>query len=222
MLPFAIFFGVTLLAAGYVGYVLWPRWPGPPVSADAPSLPIVVAGVTFNVPPAAIRMRVQRRPGVQQRVDLVFLWPSLEAPEATPQASASTAAGTVAANAQDRIFVVLAGAEGTLPPLERLKTIYPRYLTNDPVAGPDGLILLAFRNDTPYHDEDLVYPAQGPERFLLRCSRQAGPTPGTCLHERRLGEADVTIRFPRDWLNQWRTVATGIDRLIENLRPQRS
>jgi hypothetical protein len=27
------------------------------------------------------------------------------------------------------------------------------------------------------------------------------------------------VRFPRDWLNDWRNVAQGIDKLIANLRP---
>jgi hypothetical protein len=225
MLPIAIFFGVTLVAASYVAYVLWPRWPGPPISADAPSMPIVVAGVTFNVPPAAIRVRVQRRPGVQERVDLAFLWPSLTPPEsaATAASGGSAAAAAAAAKALDRVFVTLAGSEGRLPPVERMQTIYPRYLADSPAPGPNGLVMLAFRSETPYQGEDLLYPADTPERFLLRCTRPgAGPTPGTCLYERRIGAADVTVRFPREWLNDWVAVAAGIDRLIENLRPQAS
>ena len=71
---------VTLL---YIIYVLWPRWPEPPVSPDAPSLPITVGGVTFNVPPAAIRVALQRRVGTQERIDLAFLWPSLTPPDLT-------------------------------------------------------------------------------------------------------------------------------------------
>ncbi len=222
MLPFAIFFGVTFLAITYVAYVLWPRWPGPPVAPDAPSLPIVVAGVTFNVPPAAIRVRLQRRPGAQERIDLVFLWPALTPPDTAATDAPASPTTAAAAKALDRVFVTIANSDGTLPPIERVKTIYPRYWANSPVAAPNGLILLAFRDDTPYHGEDLLYPREAPESFLLRCSRNAGPTPGTCLYERRIGEADVTVRFPRDWLNDWRTVASGIDRLINNLRPQAS
>ncbi len=59
--------------------MLWPRWPDAPVALDAPSLPIVVAGAVFNIEPAAIRMNVQRRPGTQERVDLAYLWPCLDA-----------------------------------------------------------------------------------------------------------------------------------------------
>ena len=74
-LPLVVFAAVASMAFIYVVYVLWPRWPGPPVGVDAPALPITIAGVTFNVPPAAIRVPVQRRPGAQERLDLTFLWP---------------------------------------------------------------------------------------------------------------------------------------------------
>jgi hypothetical protein len=223
MLPMAIFFGVALLAAAYVAYVLWPRWPGPPIAADAPSLPVVIGGVTFNVTPGAIRRSVQRRPGVQERIDLAFLWPSLLPPDLAAEASPGSpaAAAAVAATALDRVFITIATSESALPPVERMRTIYPRYLTKEPVAGPGGLVQLAFRNDTPYRGEDLLYPNQDPDSFLLRCTRQgAGPAPGTCLYERRIGEADLTARFPRDWLNDWRAVAKGIDRLVDAMRPQ--
>ena len=78
-----------VIAAAYVAYVLWPRWPDAPVALDAPSLPIIVAGVMFNIEPAAIRMTVQRQPGTQERVDLAYLWPSLMPPDPAEQADAS-------------------------------------------------------------------------------------------------------------------------------------
>ncbi len=79
--PLLLFAAVTLIAAAYVAYVLWPRWPDSAVTLDAPSLPIIVAGIAFNIEPAAIRMPVQRRPGTQERVDLAYLWPSLKPPD---------------------------------------------------------------------------------------------------------------------------------------------
>src|SRR4051812_44859850 len=96
MLPLLIFLGVGAIAVSYVAYVLWPRWPGPVVGPDAPSLPIMVGGVAFNVPPAAIRRPVQRKPGTQERIDLVFLWPSL-APPASAEDAGSHGAGAAAA-----------------------------------------------------------------------------------------------------------------------------
>ncbi len=219
MLPLMIFFAVTFVAATYIAYVLWPRWPAPLVAPDAPSLPIVVGGVAFNVPPAAIRRPVQRRPGAQERIDLVFIWPSLAPPATAAEAGPHAAPESEAAGPLERIFVTIAGSEGAPPPLERMKTIYARYLAQDPLPAPSGLVMFTFRKDTPYQGEDLLYAPEMPERFLLRCTRTVGPTPGICLHERRVGNADITVRFPRAWLDDWRGVAAGIDRLIAKLQP---
>ena len=219
MLPFMIFFGVSLLAAAYIAYVLWPRWPGPAVAPDAPSLPIVVGGVAFNVPPGAIRRAVQRKPGAQERVDLVFVWPSLAPPASVAEAGAhGAAAGEEAAKPLERIFVTIADSENAPPPLERMRTIYARYLAQGSLPAPDGLIMLAFRQGTPYQGEDLLYAPEAPERLLMRCTKTIGPTPGMCLHERRIGNADLTVRFPRAWLDDWRGVAGGIDRLTAKLQ----
>ena len=59
-----------------------------PIAPDAPSLPITIGGMAFNVPPAAIRFKVQRRPGAQARVDLSFVWPSLDPARSQRQAAA--------------------------------------------------------------------------------------------------------------------------------------
>ena len=220
MLPLLVFLGVSLLAASYVAYVLWPRWPGPVVAPNAPSLPIVIGGATFNIPQAAIRRPVQRKPGAQERIDLVFIWPSLAPPATAAEAGPhGVSASAEAAHPLERIFLTIARSEGGPPPLERMNTIYRRYLGPETLSELDGLFMLAFRKDTPYQGEDLLYTPDKPERFILRCTSDgAGPTPGTCLHERRLGSADVTVRFPRAWLSDWRAVADGIDRLISRLQ----
>ena len=50
LLPLVVLAAVAVSAFVYIGYVLWPRWPTPRL--DAPALPITVAGVAFNLPPA--------------------------------------------------------------------------------------------------------------------------------------------------------------------------
>ena len=200
------------LAGAPIAYMVWPA--PTPVSLDAPSLPISIGGMAFNVPPAAIRFKVQRRAGPQPRIDLTFVWPSLTPPDLSIKPKP-----TDTPDVTDRLFVTVAAADGTLPPMERLKTIYPRYTKAVPVVGADGLSLQGFRDGTAYQGEDLVFDPAMPERFLLRCSRQFGSTPAMCLQELRLGGADLTVRFPRDWLSDWRTVADGIDRLIAGFKP---
>ncbi len=213
--PLLVFAGTAFCATLYVAYVLWPRWPDVPVSLDAPSLPIVVAGTSFNVEPAAIRRSVQRRPGTQERIDLVYLWPSLLPPDPAhkPRVDAPL-------DPNDRLFVTVQVGDGTLPLKERVETIYPRYLSNDTVAAPAGLIARVFRDGTPYQGEELIFDETAPDHFLARCSREGVGNSGICLLERRIGAADLTFRFPRDWLSGWRDVVSGIDRLLKRLHPR--
>jgi hypothetical protein len=212
--------GATVAAAaGFILYVLWPAWQGPPIGPNAPALPVTIAGVAFNVPPAAIRIPIQRQPGAHERLDLAFLWPSLQPPQAAPLSNVPTK-GLPKGHSFERVFVTIASARDALPPDERVKTIYPRYLEPDVTAGPEGLSVMAFRQGTPYQGEDLIYDADAPQNFLVRCTRNGnGPTPGMCLYVRRIGETDVTVRFVRDWLGDWRAIAENIDRLIAKLRP---
>jgi hypothetical protein len=196
-------------AVAFIVDVLWPRWPEPMLGTDAPTLPITVAGVLLNVSPASIRVPVQRRPGAQERIDLAFLWPSLAPADPAVKLNATAAAS----NVLNRIFITIAAAGGTLAPEERVRSIYPHYASSEPVAGPPGLAILAFRDATPYQGEDLIYDAAMPANFLVRCTRPA-TTPGICLYERRIEAADLVARFPRDWLSDWQTVAGSIDRLI--------
>jgi hypothetical protein len=231
--PILLLVALVLAAASFVSYVLWPTWPTAPIPLDAPAVPITVAGVLFDVPPAAIRAAVQRHPGPHERVDLAFLWPSLAPPQPEGKADAKSgsapaaAAGTDAAaplapvGSTDRLFVTIAGLGTVLPPLERLRTIYPRYVEAQATAGPDGIAILPFRAGTPYEGEDLVYLAANPEQFFARCTRQIRTVPGTCINERALDGAAIALRFPRDWLDDWRSVAAGFDRLVGQLHPQR-
>jgi hypothetical protein len=224
-LPFVFLVLLVAAAAAFVSYVLWPTWPSEPVPLDAPAIPITVAGVLFDVPPAAIRAAVQRHPGQQERLDLAFEWPSLTPPKpdgksADKPVDPENAAAAAAERANERLFVTIAGLGAVLPPLERLRTIYPRYIESQASAGPDGLASLPFRTGTPYENEDLIYLGTNPEQFFARCTRPARSVPGTCIRERALDAAEITLRFPRDWLVNWRNVAGGFDRLVTQLHPQ--
>ena len=230
MLPFACLAVLVLGAGIVVSYMLWPTWPSGPVPLNAPAMPITVANVLFDVPPGAIRAAVQRHPGPHERVDLAFMWPSLKPPQPDAQGADQAAAeaeihGDAAMTPVDttqRLFVTIAGLGSVLPPAERLRTIYPRYIEAQASAGPDGLAVVSFRAGTPYDGEDLVYVGTNPEQFFTRCTRQVGAVRGTCLYERLLDTAEVTLRFPRTWLENWRGVAAGVDRLMAQLHPQRN
>lgn len=221
------FLGLVLLAAaagGVVSYLLWPTFPSTPAELDAPSIPVTVGGVLFNVPPRAIREKVQRHPGQQERIDLAFEWPSLSPPQTdeidrSKPLDAENAAAQAAAKEDKRLFVTIAPLGAVLPPLERLRTIYPRFVETQATAGADGLAILPFRAGTPYQGEDLLYVGANPEQFYARCTRASRAVPGTCMQERSIGNDVVTLRFPRDWLSDWRSVGANFDRLIAQLHP---
>ena len=113
------------------------------------------------------------------------------------------------------MFLSIAAHHDSLAPDARVRTIYPRYLGQASQPGQDGLTMRAFREGTPYSNEDL-FLANTPN-LSARCTRDAA-TPGMCLSERRIEGADLTFRFPRRWLAQWRDVANAMDRLTAQLQ----
>jgi hypothetical protein len=174
---------------------------------------VSVGGTLFNVPTAAVRMKIQRHSGPQERVDLSFVYPSLEAPEAPRHVSADSIEDKI--QPIDRIFLSIAAHHDSLAPDTRVRTIYPRYFAQASTPPEDGLAMRGFREGTPYGGEDL-FSANAPG-LNARCTRDAA-TPGMCLSERRIDGADLTFRFPRSWLSQWRGVADAMDRLTAQQR----
>ncbi len=225
MLPLVSLLAPAVAAGMFVSYALWPTWKSTRIPLNAPEIPVTVGGVLFNVPSAAIRTAIQRQPGPHERIDLVFLWPSLAPPQADTGSPKQAPielednAATAPSDASARLFVTIDSLGSLMPPKERLQTVYPRYVEAQATAGPDGLAILPFRAGTPYDGEDLVYLAANPDQFFARCTRQLGIVPGTCMQERAIDAAEVTIRFPRGWLVDWRRNAARFDRLVAKLQP---
>jgi hypothetical protein len=202
---------ITAGAIAFVAYLLWPTWGD--ASSGPERLPVSVGDTLFNVPASAIRRQIQRHTGPQERVDLSFTFPSLEAPQMPKHVSADTVEEKV--QPIDRIFLSISAHHDTLAPDSRIRTIYPRYLEQASTTVDDGLTMRAFRDGSPYANEDL-FVASAPG-LNARCTRDAS-TPGMCLSERRVDGADLTFRFPRSWLSQWRDVADAMNRLTAQLQ----
>jgi hypothetical protein len=212
VVPIALGGAAAACAVALVAYLLWPTW-GPGGASAPDKLPVSIGGTLFNLPAAAIRMKIQRHSGPQERIDLDFLYPSLEPPGAPKHVTADTV--EAAMQPIDRMFLSIAAHHDALSPEQRTATIYPRYLDQAAAMPEDGLTMRMFRAETPYGSEDF-YSAASPA-LIARCTRDAA-TPGMCLSERRVGGADLTFRFPRSWLSRWRGVAEAMDRLTAQLR----
>jgi hypothetical protein len=219
LIPILLACAIAAGALALIAYLLWPTW-GPDASSDPGRLPVSIGATVFNVPTAAVRMKIQRHSGPQERVDLNFLFPSLEAPDAADapkHVSADTVEDAVV-QPIDRIFLSISAHHDSLAPETRLRTIYPRYLDQAATLDQDGLTVRAFRDGSPYSNEDLFLAAA--PALNARCTRDA-TTPGMCLSDRRVEGADLTFRFPRSWLAHWRDVADAMDRLTMQLHGPR-
>ena len=103
---------------------------GTKVLEDPARLPVSVGATLFNVPTMAVRRKIQRHSGPQERVDLSFTFPALEAPETPKHVSADTVEESI--QPIDRIFLSISAHHDTLAPDVRVRTIYPRYLEQAP------------------------------------------------------------------------------------------
>jgi hypothetical protein len=207
---------IAVPAVTAVAWLLWPTWT-PKALDNNERLPVSIGETLFNLPPHAFRRKVQGHSGPQERVDLNFVYPSLAPPDAPRHVTAETIEDTP--QPIDRIFLSIAAHHDSLAPDIRLRTIYPRYLDSAERPPQDGLSIHAFRDGTPYAGEDLFVAETPP--LVARCTRDA-PTPGMCLSERRIGGADLTFRFPRQWLTEWRDVAGAMERLVRQLQGPQS
>jgi hypothetical protein len=210
LVPVLVGTALAFGAIALIGYLLWPTWQSAR-AGDPDRIPVSVGGALFNVDSHAFRRKVQKHSGPQERVDLSYLYPSLQATDVPRHVSVE--AFDEAPQPIDRIFLSISAHHDAMSPETRLRTIYPRY--SDQVMAPqDGLTTRPFRDATPYSNEDL-FVGDGPA-LVARCTRD-GKTPGMCLSERRIQGADLSFRFPRAWLAQWREVGEAMDTLTRQL-----
>src|ERR1700692_390714 len=102
MIPIMLGGAVTMAAIVLIAYLLWPTW-GVDASSGPARLPVSIGSTLFNVPTMAVRMKIQRHSGPQERIDLAFPFPGLEAPDAPRHISADTVEEAI--QPIDRIFL---------------------------------------------------------------------------------------------------------------------
>ncbi len=107
-------------------YLLWPTWTFQ-TAGDPDRLPVVIGDILFNVPTGSIRVKLQKRTGPQERVDLAFMYPSLASPEAPSPKNITIETIEADMPPIDRLFLSIAAHHDAMSPDERLRTIYPRY-----------------------------------------------------------------------------------------------
>ena len=162
MVPVMVGCAVAAGAIGLVAYLLWPTWGAGRHRALRRGCRSSIGATLFNVPTAAIRMKIQRHSGPQERIDLVL---RLSLAGAAGRAEACQRRRVVEEAMQpiDRIFLSISAHHDTLAPdgprAHHLSAL-PRARRRRPAH--DGLTMRAFRDGTPYSGEDLFF-ANTPE-----------------------------------------------------------
>ena len=99
----------------------------------------------------------------------------------------------------DRIFLSISAHHDTLAPDTRVRTIYPRYLEQAATPVDDGLTMRAFRDGSPYGNEDL-FVASAPS-LNARCTRDgvdARHVPERAPHRRRRPDVPLSAELARN------------------------
>ncbi len=196
VIPIVVASTIGTVAIAMIAYLLWPTW-STDVSNDPALLPVSVGDTLFNVPPLAIRMKIQRHSGPQERIDLNFNYPTLEVPAGPKHVSADTVEDALPPI--DRIFLSVAAhhdSDGAGCAPEHHLSALPR--TNQRARRQDGLTMRAFRDGTPYSQEDL-FLADGP-KLSARCTRDGCNTrhlPERAPHRRRRFDVSLSAELAR-------------------------
>lgn len=212
-IPFG-FVGAVVAACGLL--LAWYLLPIPDGSVPTEGSRVVqlnVHGMRLGIPANYIATAGARAGGVRDNVALMALYPSFQG---YSQGNASQFAG----NAPDSpvIRMVLRAGAGTLDAPERLARIYRPYLVGPAEENSAlGLTRYTFADGSGYEGSELFsgHDARGLELFLCEKELPQIPSPNCLALDRPLeGEkgarANLSWRFKRAYLPQWRAVTTGV------------
>jgi hypothetical protein len=176
-------------------------------------VPVTINNLRLTVPMDFFRGGAPSRTGTSERIDLLTLFPEMNAAGIPP-------ATTTALTAQDPrrlVFVAILRGDGVLDPSERPQELYGRFLQPDTWQNPGGLLLRRFEAGSPYEDEELFIAPPDGRVFAARCRKPgkgAESIGEACLWRFRQAGADVQVRFSVDLLPQWEAMAMGVGRLL--------
>lgn len=170
---------------------------------------VVIDGEMIAVPANMIRFANDRRSGEARRLDLYLSWPRLEGYSEDERALFN--------HAGDDHRIVFASFEPRSMPLDmssRLTPIY-RLLIKEPGEPAEaGLVAHRFIAASGYGDEMLIVdPTRFAAPFVARCltGAEADTALAPCERDIDVGAGlSLRYRFPRELLEDWKALDTGM------------
>jgi hypothetical protein len=131
-------------------------------------------------------------------------------------------AALFAENAPDSpvVHLMIRADQNALDAHSRLTRLYMPYIANPAgEAAPFGLVRYAFRADSGYGRQELYVAENSALLFLCELPAQDLPSPNCLAINRPLVPGvDLSYRFKRAQLSDWREIAQGVDRLLASFR----
>lgn len=114
------------------------------------------------------------------------------------------------------IALVFVTSDTSLPPSERVKQLYARFLSSEATPAVGGLIRRQFRPGTPYEGETLFLSPPEGRAFAARCqSGDFGSMELTCFAEIRHAGYDIQIQLARRDLAVWERIVSRVKQIPE-------
>jgi hypothetical protein len=112
------------------------------------------------------------------------------------------------------IALVFVTSDASLPPSERVKQLYSRFLSSEATPAAGGLIRRQFRAGTPYEGETLFLSPPEGRAFAARCqSGEFGSMELTCFAEIRHAGYDIQIQLARRDLALWERIVSRVKQI---------
>jgi hypothetical protein len=109
------------------------------------------------------------------------------------------------------IALVFVTSDDSLPPSERVRQLYSRFLSSEATSTAGGLIRRQFRAGTPYEGETLFLSPPEGRAFAARCpSGEVASMELTCFAEIRHAGYDIQIQLARRDLAQWEKIVARV------------
>jgi hypothetical protein len=221
LLPLAVFVVTFALSAAILVFYLAPRpttfageQPSPTSRTDRVELQ--VRGVHLAVPANYLIYESSRQGGKFTDISMFALLPDLHG-------YSSGDASDFSGNAPDSevIYMLLREEKLELTEADRLKRIYMNYVANpNGESSPFGLTHYVFRDDSGYRAEDLFVGETDQGPVVMRCVRLSqNVVSPSCLRDVQISKrVALTYRFKRAHLADWRSIADGAEKLIQDFR----
>jgi len=179
---------------------------------------LTIADTPLSIPANMIRTARQRQGGAMERVDLIVNWPDLEG--YSEQNAEDFRSGSPLA---PLIYISISAADSPLDSTDRLDSVYSRFFSGEPVAGPSGLIGRSLAKDSGYGGEQVFYEPGENRPYVARCIAKATPeVPATCLRDVRIAPGlSMLYRFDRFYLGDWQEMDTRLRELAAGFRNAR-